>query len=74
MDRVQQLAARAMTLAVDEYDDDRATADLATLAAGDVNALEQACEVCFARSDTDLATRRRAIELLTQVRYRDVAG
>jgi len=74
MDRVQQLAARAMTLAVDEYDDDHATANLDTLAAGDTDALDRACDVCLAQVDADLATRRRAIELLARVRYGDLAG
>jgi hypothetical protein len=69
MDRIHLLAARAMTLAVDEYDDDHATADLATLAAGDTDALDRACDVCFGKVETDLATRRRAIELLARVRY-----
>ena len=73
MDRTQQLAARAMTLAVDEYDDQHATAELVALAAGDIAALDRACDVCFATVETDLATRRRAIELLARVRYGDLA-
>ncbi len=74
MDRTQQLAARAMTLAVDEYDDQHATAQLATLAGGDTNALDRACDVCLAMVHADLATRRRAIELLARIRYGDLAG
>ncbi len=69
MDRTQQLAARAMSLAVDEYNDQHATTELATLASGDTAALDRACDVCFATVGTDLAIRRRAIELLARVRY-----
>jgi len=58
-----------MILAVEEFDDSRATADLAEIADGDTSALDQACDLCLAIVGTDLATRRRAIELLARVRY-----
>jgi len=67
--RVGRLVERAMTLAVDEYDDDRAVARLAGLAHGDHAALDQACDACLAHTDVDLAIRGRAIGLLARVRY-----
>ena len=60
-----------MVLAVAEFDDQRATTELTELAASDTDALDQACDACFATGGADLATRRRAIELLAQARYGD---
>ena len=63
-----RLVARAMALAVDAFDDDAATAELCRLAAGDLPAVDEAMPACMA-VQADLATRRRAIELLAHVRY-----
>ena len=63
-----RLVARAITLAGDAFDDDAAAAELCRLAAGDTRAVDEAMPACLALR-TDLATRRRAIELLAQVRY-----
>jgi hypothetical protein len=65
-----RLAARAMMLAVDAFDDDVAIAELRGLAAADEEALEQAIRICLAQP-ASLATRHRAIELLARVRYED---
>jgi hypothetical protein len=65
-----RLAARAMMLAVDAFDDDVAIAKLRGLASGDEEALEQAMRACLAQP-ASLATRHRAIELLARVRYED---
>ena len=65
-----RLAARAMGLAIDAFDDDEAIAELRGLAAADEGALEQAIRACLAQP-ANLATRHRAIELLARVRYED---
>jgi hypothetical protein len=70
--RVQRLVERAMTFAVEEYDDDRAVARLAWLAQDDQAALDQACDVCLSYTDIDLGTRGRAIGLLARVLYGDL--
>jgi hypothetical protein len=70
--RVQQLVERAMTFAVEEYDDDRAVARLAWLAQDDQAALDQACDVCLNYTDIDLGIRGRAIGLLARVLYGDL--
>jgi hypothetical protein len=44
---VQRLVERAMTFAVEEYDDDLAVARLAWLAQHDQAASDQACDVCL---------------------------
>jgi hypothetical protein len=66
-----RLAARAMALAIDAFDNYVAMAELHDLAAADDVALEQAIRACLAQP-ADLATRHRAIELLARVRYEDV--
>jgi len=66
---VDRLAARAMALTVDAFDD-AAIAELRGLAAGDDQALEQAIRACLAQP-APLAIRHRAIELLARVRYED---
>jgi hypothetical protein len=65
-----RLAARAMMLAGDAFDDDAALAELRGLAAGDEEALEQAIRACLAQP-ANLTTRHHAIELLARVRYED---
>jgi predicted ribonuclease YlaK len=65
-----RLAARAMMLAADAFDDDAAIRELRELAAGGEEALEQAIRVCLAQP-ASLASRHRAIELLARVRYED---
>jgi hypothetical protein len=67
---VDRLAAQAMLLAIDAFDDDAVT-ELRRLAGGDNQALEHAIPVCLAQP-ASLATRRRAIELLARVRYEDL--
>jgi hypothetical protein len=69
---VARLVERAMTFAVEEYDDDRAVTRLAFLARDDHAALDQACDVCLSYIDIDLAIRGRAIGLLARVRYGDL--
>jgi hypothetical protein len=69
---VRRLVERAMTMAVEEYDDDAAVRRLDWLARDDHAALDQACDVCLSYIDVDLAIRGRAIGLLTRVRYGDV--
>jgi hypothetical protein len=70
--RVQRLVERAMTFAVEEYDDDLAGARLAWLAHNDQAALDQACDVCLSHTDIDLGIRGRAIGLLARVLYGDL--
>jgi hypothetical protein len=65
-----RLAARAMTIATDAFDDNAAIAELRHLAADDNQALEQAIRTCLGQP-ASLATRHRAIELLARVRYED---
>jgi hypothetical protein len=70
--RVQRLVERAMTDAVEEYDDDQAVARLAWLAQDDQAALDQACDVCLSYTNLDLGIRGRAIGLLARVLYGDL--
>ena len=70
MTLTDRLAARAMALAIDAFDDDVAITELRSLAAADEEALEQAIRACLAQP-ASLATRHRAIELLARVRYED---
>ena len=67
---IDRLVARAMTLAIDAFDDDVAMAELRSLSVGDEQSLEQAIRTCLAQP-ASLATRHRAIELLARVRYED---
>jgi hypothetical protein len=70
--RVQRLVERAMTFAVEEYDDDLAVTRLAWLARHDQAALDQACDVCLSSTRIDLGIRGRAIGLLARVLYPDL--
>ena len=70
--RVERLVERAMTYAVEEYDDDLAVARLAWLARNDQAALDQACDVCLSYTDIDLGIRGRAIGLLARLLYPDL--
>jgi hypothetical protein len=70
--RVERLVERAMTFAVEEYDDDRAVARLASLTHDDHAALDAACDLCLSYTEADLAIRGRAIGLLARVRYGDL--
>jgi hypothetical protein len=70
--RVDRLVERAMTFAVEEYDDDLAVARLAWLARGDLVAVDQACDRCLRYTDVDLGIRGRAIGLLARVLYPDL--
>jgi hypothetical protein len=70
--RLERLVERAMTFAVEEYDDDRAVRRLAWLAQDDHAALDQACDLCLSHIEVDLAIRGRAIGLLARVRYDDL--
>lgn len=70
--RVERLVERAMTFAVDEYDDNAAVARLAWLSQGDHPAVDRACDTCLSCTDVDLAIRGRAIGLLARVRYGDL--
>jgi hypothetical protein len=72
--RVERLVERAMTLAVDERDDDIAVARLAWLAQDDQAALEEAGEVCLAHTEGNLVVRGRAAGLLARVRHHDHAA
>jgi hypothetical protein len=67
---IDRLAARAMTLATQAFDDNMAMAELCQLAGDNNQALEQAIMTCLAQP-ASLATRHRAIELLARVRYED---
>jgi hypothetical protein len=67
---IDLLAAWAMTLAAEAFDDGAAMVELCNLADGDNRALEQAIRTCLAQP-ASLATRHRAIELLARVRYED---
>jgi hypothetical protein len=69
---VERLVERAMTYAVEEFDDDLAVARLAWLARDDQAALDQACAVCLSYTDIDLGIRGRAIGLLARVLYPDL--
>jgi hypothetical protein len=53
---VERLVERAMTYAVEEYDDDLAVARLAWLAHDDQAALDQACDVCLSYTTSTLAS------------------
>jgi hypothetical protein len=68
MQTVDELVARALTLAGDAYDDDHAVAELRRLADGDDQALDDAIPACLAQP-ASLAARRRAIELLGRALY-----
>jgi hypothetical protein len=70
--RVARLVERAMSFAVEEYDDDGAAGRLAWLAEADHAALDEACDVCLSYTDVDLAIRGRAIGLLARVHYGDI--
>jgi hypothetical protein len=70
--RVQRLVERAMTFAVEEYDDDLAVTRLAWLARDDQAALDQACDACLSYTRIDLGIRGRAIGLLARVLYPDL--
>ena len=63
-----RLVACAMALAGDAFDDAAAAAELCRLAGGDAPAVDEAITACMALR-ADLATRRRAVELLAKVRY-----
>jgi len=65
--RVERLVERAMALALDERDDDLATARLAWLARDDQTALDQAGELCLEQTEVGLVVRARAAGLLTRV-------
>jgi hypothetical protein len=69
--RLERLVERAMSFAVEEYDDDRAVRRLVWLAQGDHGALDHACDVCLSYLDVDLGIRGRAIGLLARVLYGD---
>jgi hypothetical protein len=69
---VERLVERAMTFAVEEYDDDRAVARLAWLAHEDRTALDRACDRCLSYTEADLGIRGRAIGLLARVLYPDL--
>jgi hypothetical protein len=68
--KVHQLVVRAITLAIDDFDDDAVMMELRDIAQGDEQALERAIRTSLAQP-ADLATRHRAIELLARVRYED---
>jgi hypothetical protein len=70
--RVERLVERAMTFAVEEYDDELAVARLAWLAHDDQAALDQACDVCLSYTEVDLGIRGRAIGLLARVLHPDL--
>jgi hypothetical protein len=59
-----------ISLAVEACDDDQAVWVLARLAAGDLAALDAACDLCIPASLP--GPRGRAIGLLARVRYRDL--
>jgi hypothetical protein len=61
---VERLVERAMTYAVEEYDDDLAVARLAWLARDDQRALDQACDVCLSCRRLQVRYERRADILL----------
>ena len=65
--RVERLVERAIGLALDEGDDDLATARLAWLARDDQAALDQAGELCLERTGVGLVVRARAAGLLARV-------
>ena len=73
--RVERLVERAMTYAVEEYDDDLAVARLAhdDQAAPSQAALDQACDVCLSDTDIDLGICGRAIGLLVRVLCPDLS-
>jgi hypothetical protein len=54
---VERLVERAMTYAVEEFDDDLAVARSAWLARNDQAALDQGCDVCLSYTDIDLGIR-----------------
>jgi hypothetical protein len=67
---IDRLAARAMTLATQAFDENMAIAELCQLAGDNNRALEQAIRTCLAQP-ASLATRHRAIELLARVHCED---
>ena len=72
--RVERLVERAVSLAIDEHDDELAVARLAWLAQDDQAALDEAGEVCLGHTEVDLVVRGRATGLLARVRHRDLAA
>jgi hypothetical protein len=72
--RVERLVERAVSLAIDEHDDELAVARLAWLARDDQAALEEAGEVCLGHTEVDLVVRGRATGLLARVRHHDLAA
>jgi hypothetical protein len=72
--RVERLVERAISLAIDEHDDELAVARLAWLAQDDQAALEEAGEVCLGHTEVDLVVRGRATGLLARVRHHDLAA
>jgi len=65
--RVERLVERAIGLALDERDDDLATARLAWLARDDQAALDQAGQLCLEQPEVGLVVRARAAGLLARV-------
>jgi hypothetical protein len=65
---VDDLVARALTLAAGTSDEDQAVDQLRRLADGDDQALDEAIPACLAYP-AGLAARCRAIELLTRALY-----
>jgi hypothetical protein len=72
--RIERLVERAISLAIDEHDDELAVARLAWLAQDDQAALEEAGEVCLGHTEVDLVVRGRATGLLARVRHHDLAA
>ena len=72
MTLTDRLAARAMALAIDAFDDDVAIAELRGLVVADEEALEQAIRPVSPQS-ANLATCHRAIELLARIPHEDDA-
>jgi hypothetical protein len=71
--RVERLVERAISLAVDECDDDIAVARLAWLARDDHAALDEAGEACLEHAGGDLVVAARAAGLLARVRHHDLS-
>jgi hypothetical protein len=72
--RIERLVERAVSLAIDELDDELAVARLAWLAQDDQAAVEEAGEVCLGNTEVDLVVRGRATGLLARVRLHDLAA
>jgi hypothetical protein len=72
--RIERLVERAISLAIDEHDDELAVARLAWLAQDDQAALEEAGEVCLGNTEVDLVVRGRATGLLARVRLHGLAA